>query len=211
MIPFDRSAYEAFIFDCDGTLAQSMPLHYRAWIATLARRLGRPPVEITPVRFAAFGGRSAQTIVETWNREFGYALPVEETVQEKADTFLRLLPEVRPIPEVLAVLHGLGPDARVAVASGGISRVVERIVVALGLAIGPEGDVHAVVCNDQVAHGKPAPDLFLRAAERLGVPPGRCLVFEDADSGFAAARAAGMDWIDVRPYLGETWPAAEKS
>jgi beta-phosphoglucomutase-like phosphatase (HAD superfamily) len=201
MIPFDRAAYDGFIFDCDGTLADSMPVHLRAWRETVARRIGRMPGEITPALFATFGGLPAQVIIERWNRDFGYALPVEETVREKADAFLRLLPHVRPIPEVLAVVRELGPGAKIAVASGGLSRVIGAIVGQLGLSVGPRGDIKAVVCNDQVARGKPAPDLFLRAAELLGVEPPRCLVFEDAESGFLAARAAGMDCIDVRPYL----------
>jgi HAD superfamily hydrolase (TIGR01509 family) len=201
MIPFNRTAYDGFIFDCDGTLADSVPVHYQAWIKTVARHIGREPVEITPALFATFGGLPAQVIIERWNRDFGYGLPVEETVREKAEAFLQLLPEVRPIPEVLAVLKELGPDAKIAVASGGLSRVILAIVGHLGLSIGPRGQVRAVVCNDQVVRGKPAPDLFLRAAEIHGVEPRRCLVFEDAESGFMAARAAGMDWIDVRPHL----------
>jgi HAD superfamily hydrolase (TIGR01509 family) len=201
MIPFDRRAYDGFIFDCDGTLADSMPIHHQAWTKTVERRIGRPPSEITPALFATFGGLPAQGIIEQWNRDFGYGLPIEETMREKADAFLQLLPEVRPIPEVLAVLKGLGPGAKIAVASGGLSRVIVPIVEHLGLTIGPSGDVHAVVCNDQVPRGKPYPDLFLRAAEMLGVEPRRCLVFEDAESGFRAARAAGMDCLDVRPYL----------
>jgi HAD superfamily hydrolase (TIGR01509 family) len=201
MIPFDRAAYDGFIFDCDGTLADSMPLHYRAWTETVARHIGRAPVEITPELFATFGGMPAQVIIPQWNRDFGYGLPVDWTIREKAEAFLRLLPEVRPIPEVLAVLRALGPGAKVAVASGGLSRVIVPIIEQLGLRIGPGGDVHAVVCNDHVPRGKPYPDPFLRAAELLGVEPRRCLVFEDAESGFQAARAAGMDCIDVRPYL----------
>jgi len=201
MIPFDRKDYDGFIFDCDGTLADSMPLHHRAWITILERKLGRPPAELTQELFQTYGGVAGHALVERWNREFGYGLPVEETVQEKADMFLLLLPEVRPISAVLAWLKELAPGGKVAVASGGLSRVIAEIVGQLGLTTGPNGQVKAVVCTDQVARGKPAPDLFLRAAELIGVPPRRCLVFEDADSGFAAARAAGMDYIDVRPYV----------
>jgi beta-phosphoglucomutase-like phosphatase (HAD superfamily) len=203
MISFDRNAYEGFIFDCDGTLADSMPLHYRAWIQVLKRRLGRAPGELTWELFQTYGGVAGHTLVEQWNRDFGYGVPVDETVREKAEAVLFLLPEVRAIPEVVAVLKEVARGGRVAVASGGLTRVVTEIILHLGLRVGPEGEVKAVVGYDQVARGKPAPDLFLRAAERIGVPPGRCLVFEDAESGFAAARAAGMDFIDVRAAGGD--------
>jgi HAD superfamily hydrolase (TIGR01509 family) len=198
MIAFDRAAYDGFIFDCDGTLADSMPVHYRAWMTTLERKLGRPSVEVPWTLFQTYGGVAGHVLVASWNRDFGYNLPVEETVQEKAQAFLLLLHEVQPIPDVLALMKELASHGKVAVASGGLTCVVEKILGQLGLTIGERGDVKALVCNDQVAEGKPKPDLFLRAAELIGVPPRRCLVFEDAESGFAAARAAGMDFIDVR-------------
>jgi HAD superfamily hydrolase (TIGR01509 family) len=204
VIPFDRAAYDGFIFDCDGTLADSVPVHFEAWVAVVTKSIGRPPVELTLPYFETLGGLPGPVIIAEWNREFRYGLPVEETVRAKAEAFLARLHEVRPIPEVLATLKGLGPGARVGVASGGLSRVITQIVRHIGLTIGPEGDVHAVLCADQVGRGKPHPDLFLATAETLGVAPRRCLVFEDAPSGFAAAGAAGMDWIDVRPYVTKT-------
>jgi HAD superfamily hydrolase (TIGR01509 family) len=200
MIAFDRRAYDGFIFDCDGTLADSMPAHYRAWVETIERSLGRAPSEITPELFRGCGGLPASVIIERWNRDFGYGLPIEKTAQEKAEVFLRLISEVKPIPEAIAALKSLGPGAKIAVASSGLTRVIASILKQLGLSIGPVGEVQVLVCADQVARGKPEPDLFLRSAELLGVKPGRCLVFEDAESGFAAARAAGMDFIDVRPF-----------
>ena len=155
VIPFDRAAYDGFIFDCDGTLADSMPVHYRAWRQTLENKLGRVPEEISWPFFQNFGGVPANVIVEQWNREFGYGLPVEETVREKAEAFLRLLDEVRPMPEVLAVVKELAgrPGAKVAVASSGLTRVIEKIVRHFGLAIGVDGEIKAVVCADQVARG----------------------------------------------------------
>jgi HAD superfamily hydrolase (TIGR01509 family) len=198
MRTFDRTAYDGFIFDCDGTLADSMPVHYRAWMATLERKLGRPPVEVPWTLFQTYGGVAGHILVARWNGAFGYGLPVEETVREKAQAFLLLLHEVQPVPEVVALLQELAREGKVAVASGGLTEVVAKILAHLGLTLGPQGEVKALVCNDQVAEGKPRPDLFLRAAELLDVSPRRCLVFEDAESGFAAARAAGMDFIDVR-------------
>ena len=199
MITFDAGKYDGFIFDCDGTLADSMPLHYRAWSETLASKLGKPS-DFTESMFYHFGGIPARGIVERLNRDFGYNLPVEQTAHEKEMRFVELLPGIGPVPEVIDVLNRLGPDAKVAVASGGQTEIVRETLLFLGLAVGPKEKIKFLVGSDQVAHGKPNPELFLRAAKLLGVEPKRCLVFEDAEPGFAAAKAAGMDYIDVRPF-----------
>ena len=199
MITFDKSKYDGYIFDCDGTLADTMPLHYQAWRETLALKLGRPS-DFTEQMFYRFGGMPARQIIERLNHDFGYKLAVEQTAHEKEMRFVELLPGIGPVAEVMAVLHGLEPGAKVAVASGGLTDIVRQTLEFLGLKIGPEEKIKFLVGSDQVAHGKPAPDLFLAAAEHLGVAPGRCLVFEDAEPGFVAARNAGMDFIDVRPF-----------
>jgi beta-phosphoglucomutase-like phosphatase (HAD superfamily) len=198
-ITFDPNKYDGYIFDCDGTLADSMPIHYRAWSETLALKLGRPSA-FTESLFYHFGGMPAREIVERLNREFGYNLPVEQTAHEKEMRFVELLPGIGPVPEVIDVLNRLGPDAKVAVASGGLTEIVRETLRFLGLAVGPKEKIKFLVGSDQVTHGKPNPELFLRAAELLGVDPKRCLVFEDAEPGFQAAKAAGMDYIDVRPF-----------
>jgi beta-phosphoglucomutase-like phosphatase (HAD superfamily) len=199
MITFDPAKYDGFIFDCDGTLADTMPLHYQAWSETLALKLGRPS-DFTEPMFYRFGGMPARQIMERLNRDFGYGLPVEQTAHEKEMRFVELLPGIGPIQEVVDVLNRLGPDAKVAVASGGFTEIVRETLRFLGLAVGPKEKIKFLVGSDQVTHGKPSPELFLRAAELLGVEPKRCLVFEDAEPGFLAAKAAGMDYIDVRPF-----------
>jgi len=199
MIPFDRHAYDGFIFDCDGTLADSMPLHYQAWSETLALKLGRPS-DFTESMFYRYGGMPARQILERLNRDYGYGLPVEKTAHEKEMRFVELLPGIQPVPEVFEVLTRLGPAAKVAVASGGFTEIVRDTLNRIGTKVGPDETVKFIVGSDQVAHGKPAPDLFLRAAELLQAKPARCLVFEDAEPGFLAAKAAGMDYIDVRPF-----------
>lgn len=199
MITFDQNAYEGFIFDCDGTLADTMPLHYQAWSETLALKLGRPS-DFTESLFYRYGGIPARQIIERLNRDYGYGLPVDKTAHEKEMRFVELLPGIGPIQEVIDVVHRLGPEARIAVASGGLTDIVTQTLAFLGLKVGPKEKIKVLVGADQVTHGKPAPDLFLRAAELLDVTPGRCLVFEDAEPGFVAAQAAGMDYIDVRPF-----------
>lgn len=207
MITFDPAAYDGYIFDCDGTLADSMPLHYKAWSDSLAMKLGRPS-DFTEEMFYRFGGMPARAIVERLNRDFGYNLPAEKTAHDKEMHFMQLLPGVGPIHEVVTVLERLGPKAKIAVASGGLTNIVRDTLGHIGWPVGPQETIKFLVGSDQVAHGKPAPDLFLRAAELLKVKPERCLVFEDAAPGFAAAKAAGMDYIDVRPFRADIHPAA---
>jgi beta-phosphoglucomutase-like phosphatase (HAD superfamily) len=207
MITFDPGKYDGYIFDCDGTLADTMPLHYQAWSETLALKLGRPS-DFTESMFYRFGGIPARQIVERLNLDYGYGLPVEQTAHDKEMRFVELLPGIGPVPEVVDVLNRLGPDAKVAVASGGQTDIVRKTLLFLGLAVGPKEKIKFLVGSDQVTHGKPHPELFLRAAELLGVDPKRCLVFEDAEPGFLAAKAAGMDYIDVRPFRANIHPAA---
>jgi beta-phosphoglucomutase-like phosphatase (HAD superfamily) len=104
------------------------------------------------------------------------------------------------VAEVVAVLKSLGVAAKVVVASGGQTDIVLDTLKNAGIPVGPDQVVKKVIGSDQVKRGKPDPDLFLHAAEVLGVPPARCLVFEDAEPGFIAAKAAGMRYIDVRPF-----------
>ena len=206
-ITFDRTKYDGYIFDCDGTLADSMPLHYKAWTLTLDAKLGHSSA-FTEELFYQYGGVPAREIIERLNAKFGYQIDPLKVAHEKEDKFLELLPGIGPIPEVMAVLDSLPADAKIAVASGGLTNVVRDTLQFIGLRVGPNEKIKVMVCSDQVPRGKPDPALFLRSAELLGVKPARCLVFEDAGPGFAAAQAAGMDYIDIRPYRANISPAA---
>jgi len=208
MITFDRSAYDGFIFDCDGTLADTMPLHFQAWSESLEQKLGHPSA-FTESLFYRCGGMPARQIIEMLNRDYGYHLPVDEFAHEKEMRFVELLPGIGPIHEVIDVLHRLGPEAKVAVASGGLTDVVRQTLAFLDFQVGPDEAIKFLVGSDQVTRGKPHPELFLRAAELLGVEPKRCLVFEDAEPGFLAAQAAGMTYIDVRPFRANIHEAAK--
>lgn len=207
MIPFDPTSYDGFIFDCDGTLADSMPLHFRAWSETLEKKLGRPS-DFTESLFYRFGGMPAREIVERLNKDFGYGFPAEATAHEKEMRFLELVPKIQPVEEVVAVLNKLGVKAKVAVASGGLTSIVTDTLKLIGIEAGPDQIVKVIVGADQVKRGKPDPELFLHAAELIGAEPTKCVVFEDAEPGFVAAKAAGMDYIDVRPYRSTLHDAA---
>jgi HAD superfamily hydrolase (TIGR01509 family) len=207
---FNRADYDGYIFDCDGTLADSMPLHYQAWMESLSGKLGRPATEFTEEIFNSYGGMPARHIVARMNQDYGWNLPVEQTAHDKETDFVKLIPGVEPVPEVVAVLQSLGTSAKVVVASGGLTSIVLETLKTIGLAVGPDQIVKTVIGSDQIKRGKPDPDLFLHAAEVMGVPPSRCLVFEDAEPGFAAAKAAGMAYIDVRKYRGNLPEAARR-
>jgi HAD superfamily hydrolase (TIGR01509 family) len=185
--------FRAAIFDCDGTLAHTMPLHYRAWVEALRARES----EMAEQLFYDLAGVPTKDIVSILNDRFGYRLDVEETAAAKEALYEELLPQAPPVPRVVSLVRDYHGRYPLAVASGGLRRLVERTLQGLGL----QGHFDVLCTTEDVARGKPAPDLFLYAAERLGVPPIDCVVFEDADLGLEAARRAGMQPVDIRPWL----------
>ncbi|MEM6329990.1 MAG: HAD-IA family hydrolase [Planctomycetota bacterium] len=184
------AATRALIFDCDGTLADSMPVHFRAWRETL----GGHGIPFTEDRFYALGGMPSDRIITLMSDEHGVDLNASEVAQEKERAFLRLLGAVRPVERVVAVARSERGRRKLAVASGGFRWVVDKQLAH----IGADGWFDAVVTAEDTQRHKPHPDVFLEAARRLGVAPAECLVFEDADLGVEAARRAGMAVIDVR-------------
>jgi len=193
-IAFDRSRYDGYIFDMDGTLVDSMPSHFRAWHETVVK-FGGDPEKFTEEYYYAKAGQPTRSIMAQFESDFGWDWPVEEATRYKDELVKSHLGDVVPIEPVIAVVRSL-PDAPKAVASGNFQETVELTLRLTGLI-----DLFDfIIGSDRVERGKPHPDLFLKAAEGLGVEPTRCLVFEDGVPGMKAAEAAGMDWIDVRPY-----------
>ena len=190
-VPFDFVPGGA-IFDCDGTLADTMPLHYRAWRETLAPTGCPFPEDL----FYAWGGITAHEGVVRLNEKYGCTLDPEALAQAKEEAYRRLIPQVGPIAAIVAEAQRLHGRCPLAVASGGMRFVVEETLAILGLR--PYFDT--VVTAEDYRHGKPAPDIFLLAAERLGAAPETCVVYEDSPAGLLAAHRAGMRAVDVRPY-----------
>jgi len=179
----------AFIFDCDGTLADNMPLHYEAWSRAMEDFGGSYPEEL----FYEWGGVPTGDIVRRLNAKFGLSLDVEQVVDRKEHYYRESIPQVEPMRAVIALArehHGKTP---LAVASGGHRDLVVRTLRALRV----EELFDVVVTAEDYARGKPAPDPFLKAAELLRVDPARCLVFEDTVTGAEAACAAGMQCVLV--------------
>lgn len=188
------SHIRGLVFDCDGTIADTMPLHQKAWEAACGRYGHAFPWEL----HERYAGVPTLRIMEILNREHGYRLPLPEAAELKELLFLEYLPEVRPIEPVVRYVRHYADHLPMAVATGGNRVNCTAILDALGLLHCFKG----LVTADEVPHGKPAPDIYLRAAELIGVPPERCAAFEDAEMGLASARAAGMHVIDIRPLRG---------
>jgi beta-phosphoglucomutase-like phosphatase (HAD superfamily) len=184
--------YSAFIFDCDGTLADSMPLHQRAWVMAL-RKYGAT-FDFGWELFMSRAGKSIELTVSELNAEFGLELdPALVSAAQRAEYDVLAL-GVKAIDQVVAYARERArAGCPVSVASGGDAPTVARTLRAIGVA-----DLFPVVVTvDDVVHGKPAPDLFLLAAKRMGVAPENCLVFEDSLLGITAAERAGMGAVLV--------------
>jgi beta-phosphoglucomutase family hydrolase len=193
--------FKAYIFDCDGTIADTMPLHFRAWTRALEELGGCFPEEL----FYSWGGKPTYVIIEQLNEKFGTALDPVPSAELKESYFEALIPEVLPIEPVVALVKQFHGTAPMAVASGGHREIVIKTLEALKLMPYFE----TIVGMEDVERGKPSPDPFLEAARRLGVNPEDCLVFEDSPTGIEAARAAGMQYVFV-PSAGVT-AALEKA
>lgn len=182
--------YAGLIFDMDGTILDTEPTHLKAWHQVL----GRYGMRYEEHAMAALNGsptwRIAQSVIEL-NQ---VTLDPHQLAREKTDAVkAMLLDTVRPLPliEVVKAWHGYRP---MAVGTGSESAIAEALLAHLGL----RQYFTAVVAADHVKNHKPAPDTFLLCAERMGVSADKCVVFEDADFGIQAAKAAGMDVVDVR-------------
>ena len=182
--------FGALIFDCDGTLADTMPGHFTAWTSALRAGGG----DISEERFYANAGVTSAAIIDALNKDFGYGLDISKTVEAKERLYVEGLHEIKEITAVADIARAHAGKVPMAVASGGLRSVVHATLDAIGLR--PLFD--AVVTAEDVTHGKPAPDIFLQAAALLGVDPKDCVVYEDGDPGIVAARAAGMRVVDVR-------------
>ncbi|MEO1618600.1 MAG: HAD-IA family hydrolase [Planctomycetota bacterium] len=186
----DFEQYDGLIFDCDGTLADSMPLHFVAWQETLAR-FG---IEFAETRFYSMGGMPSITIVRQLSGEQGVSVDPVQVASDKESHFQTMIDRVTPMQHVIDVARAFHNRKPMAVASGSGRDVVDRQLEVLDLS----SLFPVIVTAEDTERHKPEPDVFLEAARRLGVQPDRCVVFEDSPLGFQAAESAQMAWIDVR-------------
>jgi len=182
-------SFKAYLFDCDGTIADSMPLHYIAW----KKALGEWNCEFKEDLFYAWGGMSVAEIIATLNEERGLTMSVAQVAKRKEELYFESLPQLKAVPEVLQHVEASYGRIPFAVVSGSMRDSVTASLGALKLL----GKFDTLVCAGDYQKSKPDPEPFLIAAKRLGVAPEACLVFEDSDMGIQAATAAGMASVKI--------------
>jgi len=183
---------KGIVFDCDGTLADTMPLHWRAWQMVSERY----KFHFTEKRFYELGGVPARDILKMLAEEQGVSLDHIAVSHEKENSYLLTLPEVEPIHAVVEIARANHGKIPMAVASGGTQDIIVMVLEHLKI----RHLFDAVVTSEMVKNQKPAPDIFLEAARLIGVEPKHCRAYEDTDLGMRAIRAAGMDAVDVRQF-----------
>lgn len=184
-------AFAGYIFDLDGTLMDTMPLHYRAW--DQAMQQAGLPHQLDEDLFYSLGGVPTLKVAELIAAHYGMTIDPHKVFHEKEGLFAEIVGDAQLIGPVVDFARRVAEHHPVSIASGGPRVIVRRSLEITGLA--PLFPV--VVSADDVVHGKPSPDMFLLAAKLMGVPATECLVFEDAVPGMQAAVAAGMKYVRV--------------
>ncbi len=182
---------QAILFDLDGLMVDSEPHSLASWEAVLSER----GVTLDQLTIDSILGLRIDATARTLIDQYGLPDTVQALSEAKTEyQIMHLNGNVRPMPGLLELLDEIDRRAlRKAVASSGMRRYVEAVLRIIGLL----ERFNVIITGDQVAHGKPAPDIFLAAARALDVEPRHCLVLEDAPAGVQAAKAAGMLCIAV--------------
>tara|TARA_B000000557_G_scaffold245799_1_gene228430 strand:- start:198 stop:797 length:600 start_codon:yes stop_codon:yes gene_type:complete len=188
------SEIHGLIFDCDGTLIDTMPLHWQAWNSVCKRHGIVFPEE----RFYALGGVPSVKILHMLKDEQGLDMDPAAVSREKEEAYIPLMPEAKLIEPIAAIARDAQGRLPMAVATGGRTKYIKPLLESVGIL----DWFGAVVTADDVENHKPAPDTFLKAAALIGVPAEECRAYEDTDLGMEAIRAAGMEAVDVREIPG---------
>lgn len=180
---------KALIFDCDGTLVDTLPIYAAAW-AYGFQPSGR---DMQRDWYLERAGYSEHALMDLFDTDHGVVVDREQVIALMRQRFLMDIAAVHEITAVASIARTYQNTFPMAVASGGSRQIVSACLEATDLI----RLFATIVTIEDVARPKPAPDLFLEAAHRLGVEPSRCVVFEDSPQGLAAAERAGMRAIDV--------------
>jgi beta-phosphoglucomutase family hydrolase len=183
---------KGLIFDLDGTLADTMPIHFIAW-KNAAAQYG---IEFTPELFEKLAGIPLYPTVEKLNQMFGTQIDPKEMGDIKEAEFeknMHLTPEIKIVTDLVRAYHGKIP---MAVGTGGARRLALKTLDIIGF----KDYFEVMVSSEDVTHYKPHPETFLKCAAQLGVAPEDCEVFEDGLLGIQAAQTAGMMVVDVTKY-----------
>jgi len=181
--------FRAFLFDCDGTVVDSMPIHYSAWKRTLAEWKCDFPEDL----FYSWGGKPIREIVASLNEIYKLEMPLDTVSKIKEEFFMAELPNLQVIDATVSVINEFYGKIPFAVASGGRGKTVNESLRITNLL----SKFETIVGAEDYVNSKPAPDCYLEAARRLGVDPKDCLVFEDTDMGIESATNAGMASVKV--------------
>ena len=182
--------FAGLIFDCDGTLADTMPLHFVAWQEVLTSH----GIQFDEDLFYSFAGQPTVKIVADLLQQQGLSGDPVVISSEKEQAFLEALPQIKPIEPIVEIAKAFRDSKPMGVGSGSNRDTVFQILEHIGLA----DFFDAVVGAEDTTKHKPEPDVFLEVARQIGVDPTACEVFEDADLGVEAGRRAGMVVFDVR-------------
>ncbi|GAB3834345.1 MULTISPECIES: HAD family hydrolase [Pontibacter] len=182
--------YKAFLYDCDGTLADNMQAHKDTYVKIAAGS----GVVLDPAIVDEFAGLPIPAVVEQINARYGSNFDPIEFERLKSELFYEeFIEQTKPVQFVVDHLIAHAGKIKIGVVSGGSRKMIEKTLQVLRV----DSLVEVLVCAGETLNGKPYPDPFLLAAEKLGVSPEACLVFEDGDPGVKAAEAAGMKWVRV--------------
>ncbi len=190
LVKISQDNFKAFLYDCDGTLADNMPMHVETYIRVAAEQ----GVTIDGAIIDEFAGLPIVNVVEKINERYQSTFDPIAFNDAKYKVFIEeYMEKTQPIDYVVNHLKNHAGQVRIGVVSGSSRIVVERTMQILGI----DHLVEVMVCAGETPHGKPHPDPFLKAAELLGIAPEHCLVFEDGKAGCDAAEAAGMRWVRI--------------
>jgi len=190
LLKISQNNFQAFLYDCDGTLADNMQAHKDTYIRVAAAQ----GVAIEGDIIDEYAGLPIIKVVELINERYQTNFDPDEFNTAKYKLFFdEYIERIQPIGYVVNHLKNHAGQIRIAVVSGGSREAIEKTLNVLGI----RHLVEVLVCAGETPQGKPYPDPFLKAAEMLGVAPEHCLVFEDGDAGIQAAEAAGMRWVRI--------------
>jgi HAD superfamily hydrolase (TIGR01509 family) len=180
----------ALLFDCDGTLVDTMQLHRIVW----HQIFGRYGFEMTDEWWEEYANVAVGPFVRAVIPDADDALAMQ-LLEEGNQLFLEALHLLEPIEHVVEIAREFHGRLPMAVVTGGFRDVILPTLDTVGIT----GLFDPIVTADDVVDSKPAPDLYLRAMAMLGVDPGQCVAYEDSEIGMASARAAGVGTvIDIR-------------
>lgn len=184
---------KGLIFDCDGTLVDSMPLHMKAWEESFKNF----EVKFEYDFLYSLKGMKETDIVELYNKTFGTNINPEEIVSVKQAYMEKNVSSVLPIEPIVNIAKTYYKKLPLAVVSGSVKSIVHKELEVIEIF----NLFDVILTADDPFRPKPSPDIFLAAAEKINVNPKACMVFEDGDAGLEAAAAAGMTTFDVRSYI----------